>query len=187
MPEGQYGLRVMSQHKVEVMMHVDGALAIRTEVASGLQYVDKDASGNFLFFARVLVRTSPSWRVRTMPKSTRATTTASAQAQPSLPLGDDDSVQLAMSPISDPGSVHLIVRFVDEPGPGLKPPAQEFEVIFQMNSPADHDNLVADKHLLTMVKPPQLINAEDETSFEPPQGHLPTFTCTCTGCVRNGH
>ncbi len=91
-----------------------------------------------------------------------------------------------MLAVSDPGSVHVVIRFVDEPGPGLKPPPQEFEVVFQMNSPADNDMLVAEKHLLTMVKPAAMINMEDELSFEPPQGHLPTFTCTCTGCVRDG-
>ncbi len=58
--------------------------------------------------------------------------------------------------------------------------------MFQMNSPADNDLLVAESHLLTMVKPKPMVNSEDELSFEPPQGHLPTFTCTCTGCVRDG-
>jgi hypothetical protein len=190
MPAGQFALRVMSAQKVELMLHVDGKLAIRTEVPSGLQYVDKDAAGNYLIFAK------PGEEKPFIPASDYAlqapAAVASAEANPAaqtdLDLFNESEcyVQVPMMPISDPGSVFVVLRFVDEPGPGLKPPAQEFEVAFQMNTPADHDLLVASKHLLTMVKPAELINSDDEMSFEPPQGHLPTFTCTCTGCVRNG-
>ncbi|MBU6452430.1 MAG: hypothetical protein KGS72_11665 [Cyanobacteria bacterium REEB67] len=189
MPAGQFALRVMSAQKVELMLHIDGKLAIRTEVPSGLQYVDKDAAGNYLIFAK------PGEEKPFIPASDYALQAPAAVAevnpvtdQSGLDLFNEDEghVQVPMMPISDPGSVFVVLRFVDEPGPGLKPPAQEFEVAFQMNAPADHDLLVASKHLLTMVKPAELINSDDEMSFEPPQGHLPTFTCTCTGCVRNG-
>jgi hypothetical protein len=187
MPAGQFALRVMSPHKTEILLHVDGKLALRTEVPSGLQYVEKDASGSFLIFAK------PGDEKPLIPASDQVLLAALAQkadfatGQATIfTEGVDPHVQLPMLPISDPGAVHVVLRFVDEPGPGLKPPAQEFEAIFQMNTPADHDMLVAENHLLTMVKPTALVNSEDELSFEPPQGHLPTFTCTCTGCVRDG-
>jgi hypothetical protein len=190
MPAGQFALRVMSQHKTEILLHVDGKLALRTEVSSGLQYVDKDSSGNYLVFAK------PGEAKPLMPSSDQAlvanqSASQSEETQPSfLPadesIDQDAHVQLPMLAIADPGSVFVVVRFVDEPGPGSKPPAQEFEAMFQMNTPVDHDLLVASKHLLTMVKPVAMINSEDELSFEPPQGHLPSFTCTCTGCVRDG-
>jgi hypothetical protein len=186
MPAGQYALRVMSQHKTEILLHVDGKLALRTEVPSGLQYVEKDASGNFFIFAK------PGDEKPLIPASDQVLLAAlahegeSAMAEPTLFIEDAEPEQLPMLPVSDPGAVHVVLRFVDEPGPGLKPPAQEFEAVFQMNTPADHDMLVAESHLLTMVKPTALVNSEDELSFEPPQGHLPTFTCTCTGCVRDG-
>ncbi|MBS1992232.1 MAG: hypothetical protein JSS83_17035 [Cyanobacteria bacterium SZAS LIN-3] len=185
MPVGQFALRVMSQHKTEVLMHVDGKLRARTVVPSGLQYVDKDDAGNFYIFA------APGEEKPFIPASDQVLmeqpeAPTSEATQPALFEAGDADVQMPMLPVSDPGAVHVVLRFVDEPGPGLKPPAQEFEVVFQMNTPSDHDNLVAEKHLLTMVKPKPLINHEDETSFEPPQGHLPTFTCTCTGCVRDG-
>jgi len=185
MPVGQYALRVMSQHKTELLMHVDGKLVLRTVVPSGLQYVEKDEQGNLFIFAK------PGEAKPLIPASDQVLNQAPEQEveQPALALetaDEDANVQAPMLPVSDPGSVFVVIRFVDEPGPGLKPPAQEFEVVFQMNAPADHDLLVAEKHLLTMVKPAALINTEDELSFEPPQGHLPSFTCTCTGCVRNG-
>jgi len=187
MPAGQYALRVMSKHKTELLMHVDGKLVLRTLVPSGLQYVEKDERGNYFIFAK------PGEQKPLIPASDQVLlnqeATATEAEQPALALTTEDedaNVQAPMLPLADPGSVFVVIRFVDEPGPGLKPPAQEFEVVFQMNTPADHDLLVAEKHLLTMVKPASLINTEDELSFEPPQGHLPTFTCTCTGCVRNG-
>jgi len=182
MPVGQYALRVMSKHKTEILMHVDGKLALRTEVSTGIQYVDKDASGKFFIFAKPgddkPVILASDHELKQAPDT--------EQSQVALFTEDEDYTQAPMLPIADPGSVFLVLRFVDEPGPGLKPPAQEFEVVFQMNTPSDHDNLVAEKHLLTMVKPTPMINNEDELSFEPPQGHIPTFTCTCTGCVRDG-
>jgi hypothetical protein len=187
MPVGQFALRVMSQYKTEILLHVDGKLALRTEVPSGLQYVDKDAGGAFFIFAK------PGDEKPLIPASDQVLIEALAQedgstpAQPALFTEEcEPQVQVPMLAISDPGSVFVVLRFVDEPGPGLKPPAQEFEVVFQMNAPSDHDLLVAESHLLTMVKPKAMVNSEDELSFEPPQGHLPTFTCTCTGCVRDG-
>jgi len=185
MPVGQFALRVMSAHKTEILVHVDGKLRARTVVATGLQYVDKDDAGNFFIFA------APGDEKQFIPASDQALIQApeveGEAAQPALFSEDvDQNVQMPMLPVSDPGSVFVVLRFVDEPSPGLKPPAQEFEAVFQMNAPADHDMLVAEKHLLTMVKPETLINSDDETSFEPPQGHRPTFTCTCTGCVRDG-
>ena len=110
---------------------------------------------------------------------------ASDEVQPSL-LDDitDSGVQLPLLADAAPDSVFIVVRFVDDEGPGLKPPAQEFEVCFQMNKPVDHDELVATRNLLTMVRPARLIDEQDETSFEPPQTHRPTFHCTCTGCTR---
>jgi len=183
MPLGQYALRLMSKHKTEILVHVDGKLVLRSEVASGLQYVDRDNSGNFFVFAK------PGDAKPLIPASDQVLIPAEAGEQASLPLAvseSEENVQAPMLAVSDPGSVHVVLRFVDDPGPGLKPPPQEFEVVFQMNTPADNDMLVAEKHLLTMVKPAAMINTEDELSFEPPQGHLPSFTCTCTGCVRNG-
>jgi hypothetical protein len=184
MPVGQYALRLMSKHKTEILVHVDGKLVLRSEVASGLQYVDRDNSGNFFIFAK------PGDEKPLIPASDQALIEVQAtDEQASLPLAEsqsEENVQVPMLAVSDPGSVHVVLRFVDEPGPGLKPPPQEFEVVFQMNTPADNDMLVAEKHLLTMVKPAAMVNSEDELSFEPPQGHLPSFTCTCTGCVRNG-
>jgi hypothetical protein len=190
MPAGQFALRVMSPQKTEILLHVDGKLALRTEVPSGLQYVDKDAGGAFFIFAK------PGDEKPLIPASdqvlllnqepTLALEGEAATAEPTLLTEESVCVQEPMLPISDPGAVHVVLRFVDEPGIGLKPPAQEFEAMFQMNTPADHDLLVAESHLLTMVKPKPMVNSEDELSFEPPQGHLPTFTCTCTGCVRDG-
>jgi hypothetical protein len=186
MPLGQYALRIMSQHKTEILVHVDGKLVLRSEVASGLQYVEKDGSGNFFVFAK------PGDEKPLIPASDQVLIEApiiDVDAQATLPLlaeQSEENVQAPMLAVSDPGSVHVVIRFVDEAGPGLKPPPQEFEVVFQMNAPADHDLLVAEKHLLTMLKPKAMVNMEDELSFEPPQGHLPTFTCTCTGCVRDG-
>jgi len=187
MPVGQFALRVMSQHKTEILMHVDGKLKARVVVPTGLQYVDKDDAGNYFIFA------APGEEKPFIPASDQVLLEAPAAdagaeaTQPTLFTEEDDpNVQMPMLPVSDPGSVFVVLRFVDEPGPGLKPPVQEFEAVFQMNTPADHDMLVAEKHLLTMVKPETLINSDDETSFEPPQGHRPSFTCTCTGCVRDG-
>jgi hypothetical protein len=189
MPAGQYAIRVMSQHKTEILLHVDGKLALRTVVPTGLQYVEKDASGNYFIFAK------PGDQKALIPSSDQALVQAPTEdgsAQASLELAEGDGatteadVQAPMLAIADPGSVFVVMRFVDEPGPGLKPPVQEFEAVFQMNTPTDHDLLVAEKHLLTMVKPQKMINNEDELSFEPPQGHLPSFTCTCTGCVWDG-
>jgi hypothetical protein len=155
-----------------------------------LQYVEKDASGNYLIFAK------PGDEKPLIPASDQVlvpiqSAPEAEDKQTALFTEDSDisaeaNAQVPMLPISDPGSVFVVLRFVDEPGPGSKPPAQEFEVVFQMNTPADHDLLVAEKHLLSMVKPKDMINSEDEVSFEPPQGHLPSFTCTCTGCVRDG-
>jgi hypothetical protein len=187
MPAGQFALRVMSKHKTEILLHLDGKLALRTEVSSGLQYVEKDSSGNFFVFAKA------GEAKALIPASDQVLIQASEQEDGST-AGEanlfteesDPQIQAPMLPISEPGSVFVVLRFVDEPGPGLKPPVQEFEAVFQMNTPSDHDMLVAEKHLLTMVKPETLINSEDELSFEPPQGHLPSFTCTCTGCVRDG-
>ncbi len=64
----------MSPQKTEILVHVGGKLVLRSEVASGLQYVEKDGSGNFFIFAKpgdqkplipasdqVLIA-APSWR-----------------------------------------------------------------------------------------------------------------------------
>ncbi len=206
MPLGAYALRVMSKHATEMLVHVSGKLVLSTKVNPGLQYLRHDGKGNLFVFgednsANDIVNISSDAEKIAALSATAAGAdddTASADAdaiQPSLSLESNDGadqsaedfVQLPLMADADENSVFVVVRFVDEPGPGLKPPAQEFEVDFQMNKPADHDELLATSNLLTMVKPSLLINEQDEVSFEPPQTHRPTFTCTCTGCVRGSN
>jgi hypothetical protein len=191
MPEGQYAIRVMSKHATQMLVHVSGKLVLRTDVASGLQYLRKDGSGaNFVFgtnsdknanSAAIVLTDEEQIAALSAPKAINA----SDEVQTSL-LDDitDSGVQLPLLADASPDSVFIVVRFLDDEGPGLKPPAQEFEVCFQMNKPVDHDELVATRNLLTMVRPARLIDEQDETSFEPPQTHRPTFHCTCTGCTR---
>jgi len=200
MPLGAYALRVMSKHTTEMLVHVSGKLVLSTKVDPGLQYLRQDGKGNFFVFGEDNsvnnVVTSDAEKIAALSATASgADESAADEIQPSLSLeGADDSVQsaedfvqLPLMADADENSVFVVVRFVDEPGPGLKPPAQEFEVDFQLNKPADHDELLATSNLLTMVKPSLLINEQDEVSFEPPQTHRPTFTCTCTGCVRGSN
>ena len=215
MPEGPFAIRVMSKHVTQMLVHVSGKLVLRTDVAPGLQYIKKDGSGsNFVFGVNADDNENASPNVisdaaqiekieiaaLSAPKAD-VSANESADVQPSLldgivdvtPAasdtrdGADGYIQLPLLADASPDSVFIVVRFVDDEGPGLKPPAQEFEVCFQMNKPVDHDELVATRNLLTMVRPAQLIDEQDETSFEPPQTHRPTFHCTCTGCTRGAN
>lgn len=208
MPEGNYAIRVMSKSATEMLVHVSGKLVLRTQVEPGLQYIRKDGAGNYLLFGTASeqpnVVASDAEKIA-MLSSSATTNGATKEADDSVkeadlfsgenleggPSQDDANAlnfeQLPLLPDAEENSVFIVVRFVDEPGPGLKPPAQEYEMVFQMNKPADHDELVATRNLLTMVKPSLLINEQDEVSFEPPQNHRPTFTCTCTGCVRGSN
>lgn len=208
MPEGPFAIRVMSKHATQMLVHVSGKLVLRTDVASGLQYIKKDGSGsNFVFGVNADDNQNASPNVisdaaqiekieiaaLSAPKADVSANEANDDVQPSLLDGivdgasDDGYIQLPLLADASPDSVFIVVRFVDDEGPGLKPPAQEFEVCFQMNKPVDHDELVATRNLLTMVRPARLIDEQDETSFEPPQTHRPTFHCTCTGCTRGAN
>ncbi|CAN5291883.1 hypothetical protein BH11CYA1_BH11CYA1_12610 [soil metagenome] len=206
MPEGPFAIRVMSKHATELLVHVSGKLVLRTEVPSGLQYIKKDSTGaNLVFGANSDENANSAAASLTDEQQIAALSAPASQAnsdeevQPSLldNLGASDAsdttdgaagfVQLPLLPDASPDSVFIVVRFVDDETLGLKPPAQEFEVCFQMNNPVDHDELVATRNLLHMVKPALLIDEQDETSFEPPQTHRPTFHCTCTGCVRGAN
>lgn len=208
MPEGPFAIRVMSKHATQMLVHVSGELVLRTDVASGLQYIKKDGSGsNFVFGVNAddnenaspnVISDADQIAALSAPVDSVASQEASEPEQPSLldgivddtPAttdGADGYIQLPLLADASPDSVFIVVRFVDDEGPGLKPPAQEFEVCFQMNKPVDHDELVATRNLLTMVRPAQLIDEQDETSFEPPQTHRPTFHCTCTGCTRGAN
>ncbi|MFA7341122.1 MAG: hypothetical protein WC028_30340 [Candidatus Obscuribacterales bacterium] len=202
MPEGPFAIRVMSKHATQMLVHVSGKLVLRTDVASGLQYIKKDGSGsNFVFGVNAddnqnaspnVISDADQIAALSAPKAD-VSANESADVQPSLLDGivdgasDDGYIQLPLLADASPDSVFIVVRFVDDEGPGLKPPAQEFEVCFQMNKPVDHDELVATRNLLTMVRPARLIDEQDETSFEPPQTHRPTFHCTCTGCTRGAN
>lgn len=207
MPEGPFAIRVMSKHATQMLVHVSGKLVLRTDVAPGLQYIKKDGSGsNFVFGVNAddneiaspnVISDADQIAALSAPKAD-VSANESADVQPSLldgivdgtPAttdGADGYIQLPLLADASPDSVFIVVRFVDDEGPGLKPPAQEFEVCFQMNKPVDHDELVATRNLLTMVRPAQLIDEQDETSFEPPQTHRPTFHCTCTGCTRGAN
>jgi len=111
MPVGQFALRVMSAHKTEILVHVDGKLRARTVVATGLQYVDKDDAGNFFIFA------APGDEKQFIPASDQALIQApevgGEAAQPALFSEDvDQNVQMPMLPVSDPGSVFVVLRFV---------------------------------------------------------------------------
>ena len=201
MPEGPFAIRVMSKHATQMLVHVSGKLVLRADVASGLQYLKKDGSGaNFVFGGNVddngatspnLISDADQIAALSAPKAD-VSANESDDVQPSLLDGitnesDDGYIQLPLLADASPDSVFIVVRFVDDEGPGLKPPAQEFEVCFQMNKPVDHDELVATRNLLTMIRPARLIDEQDETSFEPPQTHRPTFHCTCTGCTRGAY
>lgn len=195
MPEGPFAIRVMSKHATQMLVHVSGKLVLRTDVASGLQYLKKDGSGaNFVFgvdndqSANASAPSLTDEEQIAALSAPKADVSASDEVQPSL-LDDitDSGVQLPLLADATPDSVFIVVRFVDDEGPGVKPPAQEFEVCFQMNKPAEHDELVATRNLLTMVRPARLIDEQKETSFEPPQNHRPTFHCTCTGCTRGAN
>jgi hypothetical protein len=209
MPVGPFAIRVMSKHSTEMLVHISGKLVLRTKVDPGLQYIRTDGAGSPLVFgtdgnAATVLPASDADQIARLTASA-ASDDSSIAAESADTAGDtvsaadsegirdiasaavdniDSAVQLPLLPIADADSVFIVVRFVDEPGQGFTPPPQEFEVTFQMNKPEDHDELVATRNLLTMVKPALLINEQDETSFEPPQTHRPTFTCTCTGCVR---
>ncbi|MFA6213341.1 MAG: hypothetical protein WCT03_17795 [Candidatus Obscuribacterales bacterium] len=200
MPEGPFAIRVMSKHATEMLVHVSGKLVLRTAVPSGLQFVKKDGSGSHFVFGNDASGSAASLTDEEQIAALSAPSadvSASDEVQPSLldNIGADSDitdgaagyVQLPLLPDATPDSVFIVVRFVDDEGPGIKPPAQEFEVCFQMNKPVDHDELVASRNLLHMVKPSLLIDEQDETSFEPPQNHRPTFHCTCTGCIRGAN
>lgn len=207
MPHGPFAVRVMSKHATEMLVHISGKLVLRTKVDPGLQYIRTDGAGNPLVFgtdgdsasalpssdadqiARLTASAEASDEVIAETDTTGdgASDASSEEGIRDITSGDDNvdsAIQRPLLANADADSVFIVVRFVDEPGQGFTPPPQEFEVNFQMNKPEDHDELVATRNLLTMVKPALLINEQDETSFEPPQNHRPTFTCTCTGCVR---
>ena len=203
MPEGPFAIRVMSKHATEMLVHVSGKLVLRAEVPSGLQFVKKDGNGATFVFGNDTNHAAASLtdEQQIAALSAPAPQATDEEIQPSLlenlaPSADTPAdttdgaagfVQLPLLPDASPDSVFIVVRFVDDETPGMKPPAQEFEVCFQMNKPVDHDELVATRNLLHMVKPALLIDEQDETSFEPPQTHRPTFHCTCTGCVRGAN
>ncbi|MBX9942047.1 MAG: hypothetical protein K2Y32_22470 [Candidatus Obscuribacterales bacterium] len=192
MHSGQYAVRVMSRHAVDLLIHVEGQLRSRVSLPAGINYVQTDGDGaNFYFL-------NPGEKAPIKPRTDAeaiaalaAPTGASEDEQPALLLeaaadAPEASVQIPLQPVSGAGIVHIVARFAVEDGPGFKPPAQEYEAIFQMRLPSDHDEYLASAGLLHMVPPPQLINPDDEVSFEPSKAHRPSFVCTCTGCRQGG-
>lgn len=182
MPHGQYAVRVISRHAVDLLVHVDGQLRRRVSLPKGINYVDTDGDGQPLFFLE------KGETAKFVPQNDQdaidgAPTVAAEQGQLGLA---DDNVQVPLVPPSGHGLVFVVARFTPELTPGLKPPAQEYEATFQMNAPQDHDELLASSNLLHMVPPDTLINLDDELSFEPSQKHRPSFVCTCTGCRHGG-
>ena len=198
MPLGQYAVRVMSQHAVDLLIHVDGQLRRRVSLPKGVSFVETDGDGQILHFmnpgdvAPLTPRTdAEAIAALTAPASEAG---ASDGVQPSLDLdlsigSDVEAQSYEQAPLKAPsghGVVFIVARFAEESGPGFKPPAQEYEMTFVMKSPADHDDHLASHGLLHMTAPESLINPDDELSFEPSQSHRPTFVCTCTGCRSGG-
>lgn len=202
MPHGQYALRVMSKHPVDLLFHVEGVLRNRCTVPAGVNYVECDGDGKALFF---LPEGEKPKHTPTSDAEAEALLSAAAEVDIELdgdaghdadiPSGhaaivceavDEPSVNAPLTVPTGHGVVFVVARFSPDLGPGLKPPAQEYEAHFVMNAPADHAELLASKNLLTMTPPEPLVNADDEVSFEPPQKHRPSFVCTCTGCRTGG-
>lgn len=200
-PHGPFALRVMSKHAVDLLVHIDGVLRKRVSLPKGISYVETDGDNQPLLFLEKgavapapLPRTDAEAAALLQPKSEEAEAVdiELPGIQNALALSDSEgvnasgaSVQQPLAPPTGHNVVHIVARFAHDSQPGLKPPQQEYETIFVLNTPADHDELLAG-NLLHMEPPPASINLDDELDFEPSQKHRPSFVCTCTGCRTGG-
>lgn len=195
-PHGPFALRVMSKHAVDLLIHIDGTLRKRVSVPKGISYVETDGDNRALLFLEKgavapapLPRTDAEAAALLQPEAEEAEAVdielPGLQSSLALTESQEPSVQQPLAPPTGYNVVHVVARFAQDDQPGLKPPQQEYETTFVLNTPADHDELLAG-NLLHMAPPPASINLDDELDFEPSQKHRPSFVCTCTGCRTGG-
>ena len=141
-PHGRYAVRVMTTADTEVMIHVDGNKSLRSKVAKGIHYFDKDEAGNFFNFG----------------EAPAAEGVGPELVQQTL-FGTDEEAMC----VKTHGQVIVHVRFCDITTPAgsqIVPPDFEQPVFFQMNQPGAHEEVTASM-LSKMKAPPKLTTAED--------------------------
>jgi hypothetical protein len=187
LPHGRFGIRICSVKPVDAILFDNGVKIAQTSVpgSTSPQIIEFDDARNALEF-RPAGDTSPREKatdVAVQPVEAQEQQLALVTADGGIEPADSNDGATYVGPHAPEGEglVYVVLRFSKTDDPYGEPPQEEFELAFQMRSPEDFDEFIAQNlHLVEQAE--ALPNPRDPLSFEPAaEPHTHTH-CTFSGC-----